>query len=160
MIGFHLLCSLLQTHNGFPGCQAKNCEVISGFSGKECRDWLQMPALGSGGGSSISHIVSIIQVKVSWKAIRTLSGFINCTSVFLGQSPKAIKIKKKINKWANLQVLHSKGDYEQNEKTTYILGENICKLCDWQGLSFQNIQTPHIMQQQQNTTQSKNGQKA
>ena len=78
---------------------------------------------------------------------------INCNNVFLGQSPKAIKIKTKINKWANLQVLHSKGDYEQNEKTTYILGENICKLCDWQGLSFQNIQT------QQNKTQSKNGQK-
>ena len=160
MIVFHLLCPLLQTHNGFQGCQAKkNCEVISGFSGKECGDWLQMSPLGLGGGSSVSHIVSIIQVTVSWKAIRTLSGFINCTRVFFGQSPKAIKIKTKIKKWANLQGLHSKGDYEQNEKTTYILGENICKLCDRQGLGFQNIQTPHITQQQQNTTQSKKGQK-
>ena len=139
MIGF-------QTHHGFQGCQAKkNCDVISGFSGKEFGDWLQMCALGSGGDSSISHIVSIIQVTVSWKATRTLSDFINCISVFLGQSPKGIKIKTKINKWTNLQVLHSKRDHEQNEETIYVLGENICKLCDWQGLSFQNIQTPHIM---------------
>ena len=32
--------------------------------------------------------------------------------------------------------------------------ENICKWCDWQGLNFQNIQTIHItqwQQQQQNT---------
>ena len=30
---------------------------------------------------------------------------INCTSVFLGQSPKAIEIKMKINKWDfNLQA--------------------------------------------------------
>ena len=27
---------------------------------------------------------------------------INCTNVFLGQSPKAIEIKAKINKWENL----------------------------------------------------------
>ena len=26
--------------------------------------------------------------------------------------------------------------------------KNICKLCDWQGLNFQNIQTAHTTQQQ------------
>ena len=37
--------------------------------------------------------------------------------------------------------LHSKGNCKQNKKTAYRLGENISKLCDQQGLNFQNIQT-------------------
>ena len=45
--------------------------------------------------------------------------------------------------------LHSKGNYKQNKKTTYGLGENICKWCDQWGLNFQNIQTVHTIQQQQ-----------
>ena len=36
----------------------------------------------------------------------------------------------------------------KNEKTTYGMGENTCKWCDWQGLNFQNIQTAHTTQQQ------------
>ena len=32
--------------------------------------------------------------------------------------------------------LHSKGNYKQNKKTTYGLGENICKWCDQWGLNF------------------------
>ena len=58
---------------------------------------------------------------------------INRTNVFLGQSPKAIEIKAKINKWDLIKhkLLHSKGNHKQNEKTTYGLGENICKQCGW-----------------------------
>ena len=63
---------------------------------------------------------------------------INCTSVFLGQSPKAIEIKTKINKWdlnQTYKLLHSKRNHkkqtnnkkQKNEKTTYGMGENICK---------------------------------
>ena len=55
--------------------------------------------------------------------------------------------------------MHSKGDYEQNEKTAYILGENICKLCDWQGLSFQNIQTAHTAQYKITNNPIKKGQR-
>ena len=48
---------------------------------------------------------------------------INSTNVFLGQSPKAIEIK---NKWDRL--LHSNGNHKkQKQKTTYRMGENICK---------------------------------
>ena len=53
-----------------------------------------------------------------------------CTNVFLRQSPKAIEIKAKINKWDLIKLnklLYSKGNHKQNEKTTYTLGENICK---------------------------------
>jgi len=32
--------------------------------------------------------------------------------------------------------LHTKGNHKQNEKTTYGLGENICKQCYWQGPNF------------------------
>ena len=44
--------------------------------------------------------------------------------------------------------MHSKGNHKQNAKTTYRLRENICKLCDWQKLNFQNIQTVHTTQHQ------------
>ena len=47
------------------------------------------------------------------------------------------------------KLLHSKG----NEKTTYRMGENICKQCDQQGLNFQNIQAAHTTQQQQKNKQ-------
>ena len=52
------------------------------------------------------------------------------TNVFLGQSPKTIEIKAKINKWNLIKLYklwHSKGNHKQNEKTTYGLGESICK---------------------------------
>ena len=62
---------------------------------------------------------------------KTLSD-INHTNVFLGQSPKVIQIKTKINKW-NLAQLTSfctaKETIKENEKTTYRMGENICKCC-------------------------------
>ena len=58
---------------------------------------------------------------------------INHTHVLLGQSPKAIEIKTKINKW-DLIKLTSFCTAEEtikkknnNEKTTYGMGENICK---------------------------------
>ena len=41
------------------------------------------------------------------------------------------------------KLLHSKGNHNQNEKTTYGLGENICEQCDQQGLTLQNIRTAH-----------------
>ena len=54
--------------------------------------------------------------------------------------------------------LHSKGNCKQNKKTAYRLGENISKLCDQQGLNFQNIQTAHTTQCQKNQTiKLKNG---
>ena len=44
---------------------------------------------------------------------------------------------------------YSKGSHKQSKKI-YKLVENSCKLCNWQGLKFQNIQTAHITQQQRN----------
>ena len=35
------------------------------------------------------------------------------------------------------KLWHSKGNHEQNEKTTYGLRENICRWWDWQGFNFQ-----------------------
>ena len=40
-------------------------------------------------------------------------------------------------------LLHSKGNHEQNEKTIYLLEENICKWCDQQEF---NIQTTYKTQ--------------
>ena len=45
------------------------------------------------------------------------------------------------------KLLHNKGNHKQNKKTTYELGECICKWCNWQGLNSQNIPTAHTTQQ-------------
>ena len=37
-------------------------------------------------------------------------------------------------------------NHKQNEQTTYKMGWNICKQCNWQGLNFQNTQTTHVTQ--------------
>ena len=44
------------------------------------------------------------------------------------------------------KLLHSKGNHKQYKKTTYELGENICKWCGQQELKFQNIQRAHTTQ--------------
>ena len=46
--------------------------------------------------------------------------------------------------------MHSKGNNWQNEKTTYEMGENICKSWDQQGVNIKNIQTAHATQYQKN----------
>ena len=45
--------------------------------------------------------------------------------------------------------MHSKGNHKQNEKTTYRMGENICKRSNQQELNSPNIPTAHTTQQQQ-----------
>ena len=45
------------------------------------------------------------------------------------------------------KLLRGKGNHKQNEKTTDRMGENICKQCDRQGLSFQTIRTTHTTRQ-------------
>ena len=65
---------------------------------------------------------------------------INHGNIFLDQAPKAKEIKAKIKKIGSYQaskLLHSKGNHKWNERTTYGLGEHICKWCNWQGLNFQ-----------------------
>ena len=41
---------------------------------------------------------------------------------------------------------HSKENHKQNKKTTYAMGNNICKQCDQQGICFENMQTDHTVQ--------------
>ena len=48
------------------------------------------------------------------------------------------------------KLLQSIGNYQQNEKTTYRMGENIWEWCNGQGVNIQNIQTVHITQHWKN----------
>ena len=57
------------------------------------------------------------------------------------------------------KLVHRKHNHKQNERTTYGLGEIICKWCDQQEFNFQNIQTAHTITKKPKTTQSKNGHK-
>ena len=50
--------------------------------------------------------------------------------------------------------MHSKGNHKQNEKTR----RKYLKICDLQGINFQNIQTVYIGQKKKKNTKSKNGQ--
>ena len=55
----------------------------------------------------------------------------------------------------NDKLLQSKGNHQQNEKTTNGLGENICKGHNGQGVDFQNIQIAHSINNNNKITQSK-----
>ena len=53
---------------------------------------------------------------------------LSCSNVFLGQFPIAIEIKAKTDGTeSNLKAFSHKGNHKQNEKTTYGLGETICR---------------------------------
>ena len=41
-------------------------------------------------------------------------------------------------------------DHKQNKKTTNEWGRNICKWCNQQRLTFQNVQTMHTIKNQKN----------
>ena len=66
---------------------------------------------------------------------------INHSKIFFDPSPREMEIKKNKQMGPNdtYMLLHSKANYKQNEKTTYRIGENICKWYDWQGINNQNI---------------------
>ena len=73
--------------------------------------------------------------------------------MFLDPLPRVIKIKK-----SDLIKLKSFCTTKEtkNKKTTYVMGENICQCCNWQGISIQNIKTAHITQQKNNQLKQKN----
>ena len=49
-----------------------------------------------------------------------------------------------------LNLLHSKRNHKQVEKTTLRMGENICKRINGQRINLQNIQASHAAQHQKN----------
>ena len=80
-------------------------------------------------------------------------------SVSLGKRNKSRN--KQMGPSQTYKLLHSKGNYKQNEKISYKMGENICERCDQQRVNIQNIQTA-LVTQYQKTKQpiKKNGQKS
>ena len=66
---------------------------------------------------------------------------INHSKIFFDPPPRVMEIKTKINKWHLMKpkLLHSKGNYRQDEKITLRMGENIYKLINGQRINLQNI---------------------
>ena len=67
-------------------------------------------------------------IKLLENNIGNMFSDINCSNVFLGQSPKAIKIK--INKWHLINLINfctAKETMNSLKRQTYRLGENTCK---------------------------------
>ena len=71
-------------------------------------------------------------IKLLEENIGKISSDINCTSVFLGQSPKAIEIKTKVNKWDLVKLLRIMGNNKRKDKQQS--GENIYQRCNQQRL--------------------------
>ena len=71
------------------------------------------------------------------------------SNIFLDLFSKEKEIKTKINKWDLFKLkklLHSKGKHQQNKKTTYWMGENICKLYEQWRVNIQSMKTVHKTQ--------------
>ena len=72
---------------------------------------------------------------------------IGCKLPDIGLGNNLLDLTPKGNKSKNQQVglhqtpklLYSKGSYQQNEKATYWIGENICKSHTWKGVNIQSI---------------------
>ena len=48
--------------------------------------------------------------------------------------------------------MHSKGNYEENEKATHRMGENICNLRGQQEINLQGIQKAYVANYKKNNT--------
>ena len=75
---------------------------------------------------------------------------INGSNIFLDPSPRLMEIKTKINKRDLIKSFCTAKESINKVKTTYRMGENICKQCYRQGINLQNIQTAHTAQYQKN----------
>ena len=79
---------------------------------------------------------------------RTLDD-INQSNILYDPPTREMEIKTKVNKWDLIKLkklLHSKENYKQAEKTTFIMGENSSKWNNLQRFNFQNIQAAHTTQ--------------
>ena len=52
---------------------------------------------------------------------------------------RVMVIKTKINSWDLMKLLHNKGKYKQDEKTTHRMGENTCIQINGPRVNLQNI---------------------
>ena len=70
---------------------------------------------------------------------------INCSNIFLDQSPKVKETEAKISKWAliKLKSFCTAKLCKTEQKDNLQMGEGICKWCNWYRLIFQRIQTAY-----------------
>ena len=66
-------------------------------------------------------------IKLSEENISRTLNDVNKNKIFWNPPPRATEIKTKVNKWALIKLLHSKGNYKHGEKTTLRMGENNSK---------------------------------
>ena len=89
---------------------------------------------------------------------RTLND-INQSKILYDPPPRVMEIKPKVKKWDPIkELLHSKRDYKQGEKTTLRMGENIANEATDKGL-ISKIYKQLIQLSARKTTQSESGKK-
>ena len=84
-----------------------------------------------------SETIKLLKENIS----RTLFD-INHSKILYDPLPRVMEIKTKINRWDLIKLkklLHSKGKHQQNKKTTYWMGKNICKWYEQWRVNIQSM---------------------
>ena len=104
--------------------------------------------------------VSPEAIKLMEENIGSMLFDISLSNIFWYVSPgKGNKSKtKQMGLCQTKKPLDSKGNYQQNEKAAYKMGEYICKRNIWLVVNIQNTQRTDTIQHQQTNKQSPNGQ--
>ena len=82
------------------------------------------------------HTIKLLEKNTGWILFNT-----NHSDIFVGPSPELKGRKVKINKLDLMKQkpLHIIGKLTKNEKTTYLMAENICKWYDLWRIKIQHI---------------------
>ena len=123
-------------------------DFIFVYGVRKCSSFILMQVVDQFSQHHLLKRLSFFSLYILASFVKTLSD-INHSRILYDPPPKVMEIKAKINKW-DLIKLKSFCTMKQGEKTAYRMGENNCKLSNWQRINFKNIQAAPVAQFQKN----------